>query len=154
SGAKLLPVQRAWLLNYLNEFEGALYGSNWRDPVNGYTKYIDIPSFVDQHWIVEFPKNIDGYRLSDYMHKDRGGKIFMDPIWDWNLSWGNANYLEGGYTNGWYYPLAGAAADIWLSQLRTDPDFYQRIIDRWGELRTNLFALSNLIGRIDRITNH
>ena len=152
-GADLSFAQRAWLLNHLNTFEAALYGPNWRDPVNGYLKYIEPDSFVDQHWIVEFPKNIDGYRLSDYMSKDRGGKIRMDPIWDWNLSWGNANYLEGGLTNNWYFPQLGSIDDIWLSRLRQDPDFYQRIIDRWGQLRTNTFALSNLLGRVNRITN-
>src|SRR5215207_6180150 len=77
----------------------------------------------------------------------------MEPIWDWNLSWGNANYLEGGLTNNWYHPLLGGGDDIWLGRLRTDPDFYQRIIDRWGQLRTNVFALSNLLGRVERITN-
>jgi len=152
-GNRLTPEQRQWLVDHLNQFEAALYGANYRDPVSGYARFIDIGSFVDQHWIVEFPKNIDGYRLSNYMSKDRNGKIRMDPIWDWNLSWGNANYLEGGYTNGWYYPLIGAYNDIWLSQLRTDPDFYQRIVDRWGELRTNLFSLTNLMARVDAITN-
>ena len=152
-GDQLSLVQRAWLKNYLTEFENVLYGPNFRDPLYGYLNYIDPDSFVDQHWAVEFPKNIDGYRLSNYMHKDRDGKIKMEPIWDWNLSWGNANYLEGGYTNGWYYPLLGGGDDMWLNRLRADPDFNQRIIDRWGQLRTNAFALSNLIARIDRITN-
>jgi hypothetical protein len=152
-GDQLSLAQRAWLKNYLTEFENVLYGPNFRDPLYGYLNYIDPDSFVDQHWAVEFPKNIDGYRLSNYMHKDRDGKIKMEPIWDWNLSWGNANYLEGGYTNGWYYPLLGGGDDMWLNRLRADPDFNQRIIDRWGQLRTNVFALSNLIARIDRITN-
>ncbi|HMJ88684.1 MAG TPA: lamin tail domain-containing protein, partial [Candidatus Acidoferrum sp.] len=33
------------------------------------------------------------------------------------------------------------------------PDFTQKIIDRWGQLRTNVFALSNLITRVESITN-
>jgi hypothetical protein len=152
-GTDLTPLQRSWLTNHLNEYESVLYGPNWRDPLFGYRKYINVDSLVDQHWIVDFPKNIDGYRLSNYMYKDRGEKIRMEPIWDWNLSWGNANYLEGGYTNNWYHPLLGGQDDIWLSRLRTDPDFYQKIIDRWGQLRTNVFALSNLLARVSTITN-
>jgi len=152
-GDELSPVQRTWLKNYLTEFENVLYGPNFRDPLYGYLNYINPDSFVDAHWAVEFPKQIDGYRLSNYMYKDRGGKIHMEPIWDWNLAWGNANYLEGGYTNGWYYPLLGGGDDMWLNRLRADPDFNQRIIDRWGQLRTNIFALPKLMARIDRITN-
>ncbi len=152
-GSKLTPVQRAWLTNYLNTFEAALYGNDWRHPTLGYRAHIDVDSFVDFHWIVEFPKNIDGIRLSNYLSKDRGGPIREEPIWDWNLAWGNANYAQGGLTNGWYYPLIGESQDMYLRRLRTDPDFAQKITDRWGQLRTNLFALPNLLARIEAKTN-
>ncbi|MGC8887388.1 MAG: immunoglobulin domain-containing protein [Verrucomicrobiia bacterium] len=151
---QLSPIQQQWLQDHLNEFESVLYGSNWRDPINGYVKYIDVDSFVDNHWIVEFTKQIDGFRLSNYMQKDRGKKIKMEPIWDWNLSFGNANYLEGQYTNGWYWPLISANQHIWLRRLIAepgDPDFKQKLIDRWDELRRGVFATSNLHARIDEL---
>src|ERR1035441_3062427 len=87
------------------------------------------------------------------MNKDRNGKLKMEPIWDWDLTWGNADYLDGGHTNGWYYTQLGDADDIWLGKLRTDPDFYQKIIDRWGALRLTVFNATNLFARIDQITN-
>lgn len=154
---ELSAVQQQWLQDYLNEFESVLYGNNWRDPINGYAKYIDVDSFVDNHWIVEFTKQIDGFRLSNYMQKDRGGKIKMEPIWDWNLSFGNANYLEGEYTNGWYWPLISATEHIWLRRLIADPgdpDFKQRLIDRWDELRRGVFATSNIHTRIDELAGY
>ena len=106
---EITTAQKNWIRNYLNQFERALYAANWLTATgtNHYSWYIDVDSFVDQHWIVEFTKQIDGYRLSNYMHKDRGGKLKMDPIWDWNLSFGNADYLDGGRTNGWYYTSLG-----------------------------------------------
>jgi hypothetical protein len=145
--------QLDYLSGYCNSFEAALYGPNWLDPVVGYPAYIDVDSCVDLHWIVEYSKNIDGIRISDYMNKDRNGKIRIEPIWDWDLSWGNANYAEGGKTNGWYYTLLGDVDDIWMHRLRTDPDFYQKIIDRWGALRLNLFNPTNLFSQIDQRTN-
>ena len=66
------------------------------------------------------PKNIDGYRLSNYMNKDRNGKLKMEPIWDWDLSWGNANYADGGHTNGWYDTRRD---DIWLGKTAHRPGF-------------------------------
>jgi hypothetical protein len=87
------------------------------------------------------------------MNKDRNGKLKMEPIWDWDLSWGYANYGDGGHTNGWYYTQLGDGDDIWLGKLRTDPDFYQKIIDRWGALRLNVFNATNLLARVDQITN-
>ncbi|HWQ93660.1 MAG TPA: CotH kinase family protein, partial [Clostridia bacterium] len=146
--------QYNYLRDYVNAFEAALYGPNWRDPLTGYAAYIDADSFVDFHWMVEYPKNIDGVRLSNHLYKDREGKIKDEPIWDWDLSWGNANYAEGGKTNGWYYPLMSEPDDMWLRKLRNDPDFHQKIVDRWGVLRQGVFNPSNLFTRINQITNY
>jgi hypothetical protein len=155
--------QLNWLRAHLNRMEQALYASGWLTATgtNHYSHYLDVDSFVDQHWIVEFTKQIDGYRLSNYMHKDREGKIKMEPIWDWNLSFGNADYLEGGRTNGWYYSLLGQNEHIWLRRLISgttggsgasgDPDFNQRIADRWSVLRTNAFSSDRLLARIDEL---
>jgi hypothetical protein len=150
----IIPEQYEYISSYVNQLEGALYGANWRDPLNGYAAYIDADSCADYHWIVEYSKNIDGIRISNYMTKDREGKLKMEPLWDWDLSWGNANYFEGGKINGWYYPLLSDYDDIWLRRLRTDPDFYQKIIDRWGALRLSVFNAPNLLARVDQLTNY
>jgi hypothetical protein len=155
-GENLSAVQRQWLADYLAGFEGVLYGPNWLDPVNGYASYLDASSFVDLHWIVEYSKQIDGYRLSSYFQKDRGGKIKWEPIWDWNLSFGNANYAQCGLTNGWYWSILGPADHIWEHRLMVnpgDPDYNQRIADRWAELRQDVLHPSNVLARVDQITN-
>ena len=158
--------QMTYLVNYLNAFSTAMNAGDWltRTGTNHYSHYIDVDAFVDQHWIVEFPKQIDGYRISNFYHKDRGGKVKPVPIWDWNLAFGNANYLDGGHTSAWYYVvLNDANAHIWLSRLvgnqpipggtAGDPDFIQKIIDRWGVLRTNVMNGDRLVARIDELGN-
>ena len=37
------------------------------------------------------------------MNKDKGGKINMGPIWDFNIAFGNANYCGGELTSGWAF---------------------------------------------------
>ncbi|HRZ99598.1 MAG TPA: CotH kinase family protein [Candidatus Paceibacterota bacterium] len=153
-GSELTSAQRNWLINHLNQFEAALYGAQWRNPATGYARYIDVDSFVDNHWIVEFTKQIDGYRLSNYLHKDRGGKIRIGPIWDWNLSFGNADYLTGEYTEGWYWSQISSGDHLWLRRLIAepgDPDFNQKIIDRWSVLRTNVLSGTRVQARIDEM---
>ena len=150
---EITQAQFDYISGYVNGLEAVLYGPNWLDPVNGYAAWLDADSFVDYQWLVEYPKQIDGYRLSNYFYKDRNGRLNEGPIWDWDLSWGNANYADGGHTNGWYYSTLGDIDDIWFPRLRTDPDFSQRITDRWGALRLNLFHPTNLFARIDQITN-
>jgi hypothetical protein len=146
----ITPAQRAWIKGYLDEFETVLYGSNYRHPQNGYAKYIDVDSFIDHHILVEITKNIDGFRLSTFMYKDREGKLNMGPIWDYNLSLGNANYLQGWVPQGWYYPQLSEGDYPWYGRLFQDIDFVQRYIDRWTALRRVLFTTDSLLSDIDQ----
>jgi hypothetical protein len=149
--ADITPEQRSWLARYMNNFERALYGPNFTSPTTGYAAYLDVDSFIDAHWLIEVSKNIDGFRYSAFFHKDRGGKLKPEPAWDWNLSFGNADYYNAYDPTGWYTPLLRETEICWFRRLVQDPDFEQRYIDRWGELRSNLFAPSNLLGRVDEI---
>jgi len=144
----LVPAQRKWVANWFRQFESVLRSDRFRDTETGYASYIDVPTFIDYYWIVEMPKTIDGYTLSVFMHKDRLGKLKLSPIWDRNLSFGNANYQDGESPSGWYSGSPGGGLP-WLRRLMEDPDFDQARIDRWGILRRNLFAPSNLLARVD-----
>jgi len=147
----ITSAQRVWLLNYLNRFEQALYGSDFRNPTNGYSAFIDSDSFIDQHLFVEATKNIDGFRFSTFFTKDRGAKVRMEPVWDWNLSFGNARGKQGYMYDRWYWPQLDDQQYSWYRRLFEDPDFAQRYVDRWAQWRTNVFAPSNLLARVDEI---
>ncbi len=149
--AKITAAQRAWLTNYLNRFEAALYGPEYRNPTNGYPAFLDVDSFIDHHLFVEATKNIDGFRFSTFFTKDRGGKIKMEPIWDWNLSFGNARGKQGYLSEYWYWPQLNDQQYSWFRRLFEDPDFGQRYVDRWAQWRTNVFATSNVLARIDSL---
>ncbi len=149
-GDRLAPAQRRWLSRWMDEFEGVLMGTNYADPVNGYARYLDVPAAIDHFWIIEMPNTIDGYIFSTYMHKNRGGKLVFSPVWDRNLSFGNANYLNGDSPTGWLWEqVSGRELCQWFQRLFDDPEFSQKQIDRWGELRRDLFATSNLLSRVD-----
>jgi CotH kinase protein/Chitobiase/beta-hexosaminidase C-terminal domain/Lamin Tail Domain len=154
--------QLRWLTNYLGLMEKALYATTWQTATgtNHYSYYLDVDSFVDQFMIVEFTKQIDGYRLSTFWQKDRNGKIKPEPIFDWDRGLGNANFLDGGNFSGWYYTQLGFADHPWASRLIRgnigangigDPDFCQKIADRWSVLRTNVFSGARILGRVDAI---
>ena len=149
--AKITDAQRAWLTNYLNRFEAALYGPNFRHPTNGYAAFIDVDSFIDHHLFVEATKNVDGFRFSTYFTKDRGGKIKMEPVWDWNLSFGNAKGKQGYMTDTWYWPQLSDQQYSWFRRLFEDPEFSQRYVDRWAGWRTNVFSTTNVLARLDRL---
>jgi hypothetical protein len=149
--AELTREQMSWLQRYMNRFEQALYGPEFRDSKRGYAAYLDVDSFIDQHWLIEMSKNIDGFRYSAFITKDRGGKLQMGPAWDWNLSFGNADYHDGSDPTGWYTHLLRESEICWFRRLSEDPDFEQRVVDRWGELRRTVFAPASLHKRVDEM---
>lgn len=146
---ELTAVQRAWLKDYLDRTEQALYGPDFRDPVNGYAAFLDADAFIDYHLLVEVTKNVDGFRFSAFYHKDRGERIRMGPLWDWNLSFGNCNGKEGYLAEGWLWPQLDDKEYSWFRRLFEDPDFGQRYVDRWSELRAGVFSSSNVLRHID-----
>ncbi|HXG49471.1 MAG TPA: lamin tail domain-containing protein, partial [Methylomirabilota bacterium] len=171
---EITALQSNWIANYVRLFETSMYNANWTNATgtNHYSHYIDVDQFVDQHLHVEFTKQIDGYRLSSYYSKPRNGKLRPEPIWDWNLAFGNADYLKGGRTNGWYWADEGegmnSGTHIWLRRLvfgaasgatwdmpsgngSGDPDFRQKITDRWAVLRTNVLNGPRVIARINEL---
>lgn len=148
---EVTPVQKAWLTRYLNRFEAALYGPDFLEPGEGYLPFIDVPSFVDYHLLVEVTKNVDGHRFSTFYTKNRGGKLKLEPMWDWNLSFGNCNGKQGWIPEYWFWPQLSDSEYNWFRRLFEDPDFGQRYVDRWGQLRETLFSTERLLKRIDEL---
>lgn len=149
----LTTAQREWMTTYLNQFEKALFGRKFRDPAEGYARFLDLDSFADFHWMVEVAKNADGYWFSQYMHKDRGGTLTMGPVWDWDNSFANPNFRDTWYTNGWRFEIAQDPDYTWYRRLFEDPDFLQRYSDRWETLKTNTFNPVSVHSLIDHIVS-
>jgi hypothetical protein len=148
---ELNDAQKKWVTRYFSDFERALYGGNFAHPKDGYAKYLDVDAFIDHFWLAEFTKNVDAFRYSAFLHKPRGGKITMGPAWDWNLSFGNADYYDAYETSGWYYENLRDTEISWIYRLRQDPEFMQRSIDRWAELRRGPFATDKVLARVDAL---
>ncbi len=142
--------------------EKSLYANNWLSAsgTNHYSYYLDPDSFADQFWIVEFTKQIDGYRLSTFFQKDRNGRVKPEPIFNWGRGFGNASFLDGAHFKDWYYTQLGPPDHPWAYRLirgnpgspgAGDPDFCQKIADRWGILRTNVLYGPRVVSRIDKL---
>ena len=144
-------AQFAYLTGYLAEFERVLRHRDFADPDAGYAAFIDVPSFIDVHIHVEICRNIDGFRLSTYYHKDRGGKIVMGPVWDYNFSLGNATMLHGQYAEGWYHEEISKGEYTYFDRLFQDPAFELGHWDRYYRLRQTVFETDKLMRQIDAL---
>lgn len=156
-GVDMHPTQLQYIEEYVTNWEDALAGPNFTDPSIGYKKYIDVASFIDFMLVNEVSKNVDGYRISTFLHKNRvseGGKIFAGPLWDFNLGFGNANYCAGGSTSGWeidFNTICGGSLQnpFWWRRLLEDPSYANAVKCRWLELRQSNLSTEYLMSYID-----
>ena len=151
--------QKTYISNYITDFENVLSAQNFSDPVDGYVSYIDVDSFIDFFLLNEISNNVDGFRLSTYMHKDKNEKLKMGPIWDFNLAFGNANYCDGGSTSVWAYkfnercPGDTWQVPFWWGRFLQDPSYVALLKARWQELRGSTFSEGSIMSKIDMYTS-
>lgn len=108
---------------------------------------MDLDSIIDTYIVEETVKNLDVGWDSFYLYKDAGGKLCLGPVWDFDLSLGNAN--EGcetfvdlyaaqnlkGQSNPWFYNLM---AYHWFREL---------VAERWAseEVQKIVTSLDDMI---------
>ena len=156
---EIQPQQATYIQDYMQAFETIFFSGNYRD---SYLDFIDLDSFVDHFILNEISKNIDGYRLSAFMYKDResiDNRLIMGPIWDLNFAFGNASYYQGDLTSEWNldYLLIRCQFDypvpFWWKFIRNDEEFQQRLSDRWPALRSGKFSSDKLMAYIDAMAD-
>lgn len=143
-------AQRRYIANFLDEFDRALQGSEWKDPIKGYPAFIDVDAWIDFHVLETLSGNVDIFRYSTYFYKPRGGKLIFGPHWDFDRALGSIDRRDA-YPRRWN---TGRFFDgAWWRQVFQDPDFWQLWVDRWQALRRTHFSETNLFDLIDRLAD-
>lgn len=157
TAANILPIQQEYIKNYITQFETTFSKTTYSDPFVGYYDYVDMNALVDYYLINEFVKTVDAYRLSAYMYKDRdseGGKLVFGPIWDYDISFGLADYANAWLSSGWeaeINPYEGIwSSPFWVKKIFSDPVFKNRLAKRWNELKQTVFNLAEITGYMDQ----
>jgi hypothetical protein len=159
----IVQEQKDYIQAYVDSFETAINGPDFADTSIGYAKYIGVNSFIDYFIINEISKNVDGYRLSTFLHKDKksnGGKLHIGPVWDYDLAWWNADYCGGSDCTGWAYKFGEVCPDdwwqipTWWNRLMLDSNFTAKLRCRWEYLRTNILDTTYIFHFIDSVTTY
>lgn len=150
-GEDLVTQQRDYIRAFIGSVNSSISSTSFKDPETGYQKYIDVPSFIDNMLISELGLNVDGYRYSTYMYKDKdsnGGKLVLGPLWDFNLAYGNVDYNDAVEqpAGGWLY---NDFRMFWFAQLMSDPAFQNKMKTRWDSLRYDELSNTRITFLID-----
>ena len=122
-----------YIKNLVAEFESALFDINFKDENTGYKKYIDLESFIDWYLISEITKNVDSrWYSSIYLNVIPGEKIKMGPLWDFDLAFGNTDYADTQFYEGWWVRF-----NPWYERLFQDPYFTQMVKNRFIFFKNN-----------------
>ncbi|MDR2019247.1 MAG: CotH kinase family protein [Treponema sp.] len=148
--------------------EDALYGSDFTDSETGYRNYLDVDSFIDWYLVNEITKNPDAiFYSSVYIYYDPVKKLYcMGPIWDFDISLGNASggpsssysssysgfYVKNAYNTGgsydyssWPWTQLPQKQSNWLYRLFQDPWFVSQVKSRWNAKKADLAGFATYI---------
>lgn len=158
---KITTAQKIYIKSFIDSLETVLYSTTFNDPVNGYSKYINVSSFIDYFLVNELSRNVDGNKKSSYWHKDRwdnGGKLIAGPVWDFDWAWKNIydceefSRIDG---SGWSYKIVDCPADVlsfgWFKRLLQDQQFANKVHCRWEELRATILDTESMFHYIDSV---
>ena len=145
-------AQYDYITDFINQAEAALYGSNYKDPENGWRKYFDEKTLADFIIVKEFVGDLDGY-TSTYMYKRRGyDKLFFGPIWDCDKGWNNDKRVPHYeyqpleslmiYAGFWMPPYVN---NDWFHRLWTDETFRAFVAKRWADKKEELKAVTSKV---------
>ena len=158
----MTPAQINYINGAIDRMEDAFASPNFKDPDEGYRKYIDVQSFLDYQLVMEVSHNVDAYRLGDkfFKRRDSVDSRFKMVVWDLNLAFGNARHNQGYRTNTWVYklnPTLYSIGDVmipfWWYKLRSDNEYIKQRRARWAEWRGANLREDRIMATIDSLAN-
>ena len=163
---EIVPEQEAYIKGFIYGFENLMNSGDFSNPVSGYARYLNVASFIDYVILNELSRNVDGYRLSAFLYKEKesnGGKLYAGPVWDYNFSYGNVGYYDSWLIEGWqlryfsdnaeFHLYDGFQMPFWWKLLFTDKSFTTQLAERWQALRQNILDLANIYAFIDQVAD-
>jgi hypothetical protein len=130
-----VPEQVAYISNYVDTAEAALYSSNFTDPTKGWRAYFDEASAVNFYIVNDLMGNNDGgamWSSVNFYKSVDNPLLYMGPIWDFDISSGNDNLnVIANPTVPWMQNAP------WYQQWFKDPGFKADLIAQWNALKNN-----------------
>ena len=155
----IVPEQEDYIIDYIDNFENIMSSDNYTDLDTGYPSIMNVESFVDFILLQELAKNVDAYRLSTYIYKNKesvDNRLTAGPVWDFNHGYGNCDYGETWEIDNWlleYNPEGGDQMSFWWERLWQDENFQYKAAERYTELRSTIFSEEHINSIIDSSVN-
>ncbi len=123
-----------------------------------YSKYIDVDSFVNYYIVSEIFKAVD-FNFSSTRFYYKNNKLYAGPIWDLDLSCGNASkrFYKGYYNGDKAYEKLTCTEMKWYGFLIKSDEFVAKVNTRLAAMKNriaNMYMANSLgISQIDKLTS-
>jgi len=130
--------QVEYISNYYTEMMEAIREPNGKNPHTGlhYSQYIDVDSYIYYYLCSEIFYNLDAVNASLFMYKDKGGKMFCGPTWDYDISMNTKVYWDkaNGYNSLFIRDAREKDGSLRIfGQLYNHPDYKKRLVDIYNQ---------------------
>lgn len=162
TNAVRLP-QRSYVTNYFNAMLAAINSPEYTNATPPWATYLDADAWITRHIHEVITFNIDALRLSTFLYKPRNGRITFGPAFDYDRTQTSSQSDTRSFNpRTWRSTTGDLGTDFfnpinngvqWWGRLFSAPDFWQRWIDRYQELRDGPLSMGNITYHINRLAS-
>lgn len=143
SDRQIKRQQKQFIEDYIKDCYDALAMGDKEE----FCELVDVDSFVAAYLVEETVKNLDAQWDSFYLYKDAGGKLCFGPVWDFDLSLGNADEGAEEYTD--FFVATGQGSGnsrrAWFALAMRQEWFRQMVVDKWTEVYDSISQMPQFI---------
>ena len=137
---ELKSLTQDTLISFVNNFESYVQLMEQYKTLS-VDRWIDVDEYIRHYWIQEFTKNLDAnFYTSVYFTWAIDGRIFMGPVWDFDLAFGGHNTEKDRLPS--EYRLRD---HYWNKYLFADADFLQKSRDFWNAHKSVFYSVLDSI---------
>ncbi len=134
-------------INYIRKYIQQCHDALAEGDEATFRQLVDVESFLAAYMVEEIVKNLDSQWDSFYLYKDAGGKLCFGPVWDFDLSLGNADEGAEEYTDIFVGNGQGSknGPDAWFTLAMEQKWFRQLVAEKWAEVYDSIAQMPQFI---------
>ena len=156
---EIAPEQFNYIRSHFNLMEASFSETNYKDPVKGYRRYLDLETFIRFFLIGEFSGDTDTFWQAYLIKKRNDDKFYFGPVWDFDLAYENDNRTYPINNNPNWISLSTGSLPaghiiFMINRMFEDEDFVKQMKSIYAYYRDqNIISEEALHAVIDRYAN-